>query len=144
MYKRMLFLLLLIPVLLLPMVVQAVGVGVILGEPTGLSLSFGRFPVLGIAWSIDNFLHLHIDYWLINEKLGGPTLWYFGLGGQLGLMGSYGDKENGFGLAARFPLGLQWWLSKRFELFVEAVPGFQILPATGFAWDAGLGLRYHF
>jgi hypothetical protein len=129
----------------------AVGVGVIVGEPTGLSLKFGDFPVLGISWSLDKHLYIHADAWILNRPLKGKLNWYFGLGGKVLIFDDESDikkevkdEDSDVGLGARVPFGLQYYFIPELELFGEVVPGLLLFPATDFDIDFGIGLRYHF
>jgi hypothetical protein len=133
---------------MLPKHIYGFGIGIIIGEPTGISLKFGNFPVLGIAWSLGNVLHINCDYWLHNTSLSEPFLWYVGVGGKI-LFGEVREGKNKvegneFGLGARIPVGIQVYLIKnKLELFGEIVPGILLIPSTGFDIDFGIGLRYH-
>jgi hypothetical protein len=113
------------------------GIGVIVGNPTGLSFRVNRFPVLAVAWSGDSYIHLNMDYWLFNPRLEWPIKAYVGVGGNF----RFGDN---FGIGVRFPLGLQLFFARRFELFGELVPGVQFIDNSGFDLDAGIGLRFLF
>ena len=131
--------------LILPLSSYGTGVGIIIGEPTGLSLKFGNFPVLGIAWSFENFLLVNCDYWFHNPTLSEPFFWYAGIGGKVGFGEFKKDEGNKIGLGVRVPVGLQVFLIKnKLELFGEIVPGILLIPSTGFDIDGGIGLRYHF
>ena len=115
----------------------AKAIGVIVGDPTGLSFRVNRFPVLAVAWSRDSHIHINMDYWLFNPKLEWPVKAYIGIGGNF----QFGDN---FGIGARFPLGLQLFFARYFELFGELVPGIQFSQDPGFDLDAGIGLRFIF
>ncbi|MBN1897938.1 MAG: DUF3996 domain-containing protein [Spirochaetes bacterium] len=117
------------------------GIGIIIGEPTGLSLKFGNFPVLGIAWSFDEYIHLHCDYWLKNAYLGGPFDWFIGVGGKLLIYES--GKDDNIGLGLRIPIGLQLFVVDNLEIFGEVAPGILLIPNTDFDIDAGIGLRFY-
>lgn len=45
----------------IPGQLDAVGIGFIIGAPTGLSLSLGRFPVMGFSWSFHRNFIFAID-----------------------------------------------------------------------------------
>ena len=123
------------------------GVGIILGEPTGLSLRFNNFPIFGIAWSFNNYFHVHCDYWFKNSTLAGPFLWYIGAGGKVLFYSGNdkkGDSKNGIGLGIRVPFGLQIYPIKRLEIFAELVPGMILIPSTDVDLDAGIGIRFYF
>ncbi len=128
----------LLTVLILVPATADVGVGVILGSPTGVSALFGNRVAVAAAWNIDNLLHLHADVWLLNRQLVDPVNWYLGVGGKVLLLS---DDVN---LGVRIPVGLQWYALPRLELFAEIVPGMQLFEKTAFDLDAGLGIRFHF
>lgn len=112
--------------------------GVMIGEPTGLSLRMDRFPILGVAWSFrSDYMHVHCDYWLINKTLNAPLRWYLGLGAAVGV-------RTEVGLAARVPLGLQIVPHRHIEIFGELVPGVAVLPGTDVYIAGALGVRYIF
>ncbi len=115
------------------------GIGGVAGyeQPSGLSLKIDNFPVVSLGWSVTgNWLDGTVDYWFINDKLDRNFLWYLGMGSRIYV----GDD---FGLGLRVPIGIQWYFMPRFELFGELVPGFDILPSSGFDMSAGIGLRFH-
>ncbi len=126
-------------------VAQGFGIGVIAGEPSGISMKSGSFPVIGIGWStILNRLDATVDMWIINEALADPFNWYLGVGGKLGLRFA-DDKDGGpVGLGVRVPVGLQWWLRGDIELFLELAPGLALLPSTVFDFGGGVGIRFYF
>ena len=126
------------------------GLGVIAGEPTGLSAklwagSQNAFAA-GVAWSFSgsNQLHMHADYLfhnfdLINVDQGRMAL-YYGVGGRLQLRENSDSK-----LGVRFPVGLSYFLANNpLELFVEVVPVLDLAPDTEFSGNGGLGIRYYF
>ena len=126
------------------------GVGVLLGEPTGFSaeLEFDRTHSLDAALSyslVEGELHVHSDYLLKLNDLGtkhkyGRFVPYFGLGAQLAL----GSRNDG-GLSVRFPVGMINLFSKHpLGLFFELVPGMAIVPETRLVMGAGLGIRFYF
>jgi hypothetical protein len=125
------------------------GIGLIVGDPTGISASFYDRVAVGAAWDIDDYLHVHADVWLYNATLADPVNWYIGLGGKLQLFDVHvrGDSDNdgdALGIGVRVPVGLQWYFLPEWELFGELVPGIGIIPDTDFDFDAGIGIRYHF
>ena len=119
--------------------------GIMVGDPSGITLKFGQFPVLAFGWSgIHSRLHLNLDYWIINRVLEEPFYWYLGVGGKIWIWGNRNAAgTDSFALGARVPVGLQWFFADDWELFLEAAPGIAVIP-VGFWWDAGLGLRYYF
>lgn len=118
------------------------GVGIILGDPTGLSLLLEERIALGLAWDLSNHLHVHGDVWLLNKALSDPVNWYLGLGAKLLVFND--NSGDAIGVGVRVPVGLQWYATPELELFAEIVPGMRLIPSTDFDIDFGIGLRYHF
>lgn len=118
-----------------------IGVGAILGSPTGISALLNNKVALAAAWNIPSErVHLHADVWLIRQRLVDPVDWYLGAGGKVQFAsGNSDDIRAGF----RVPVGLQWYALPRLELFGEIVPGMRLIPSTGFDLDGGVGIRFH-
>jgi hypothetical protein len=116
-----------------------IGVGIVVGEPTGLSIRVNHFPVLGVTWSIPgNRMQVSADYWIIHKPLEHPLYWYLGLGGAIGV------RDGGAFLGARVPLGLQLPFERDWELFGELVPVVGLIPDVGLYLNGGIGIRYFF
>jgi len=134
---------------------QPFGLGVIVGEPTGLSLKYWLDDELAIdgaaAWSFsenDSF-QLHGDYLIHNyELLGADELpCYYGLGARIKLKDSDGRGRNEddtiFGI--RFPLGITYLFDEApLDLFVELVPVLDLAPDADVDINAAIGLRFYF
>lgn len=125
------------------------GFGIIVGEPTGISIKYKNFPVLGFAWSIDNHFHMHCDYWAHLAPIDKSLSWYAGAGGKFRVFNNdsrdRGKKDNSrVGIGIRVPFGLQYLINSNIELFAEVVPGISLIPSTDFDLDAGIGARYYF
>lgn len=121
------------------------GIGVILGEPSGVSFRIGNFPVATVGWSFTNRIDATLDFWIINDDFIEFFDWYLGVGLRTGIKINQGnDNTSIFALAVRVPIGLQWWIIENLELFVEAAPGVAILPSFGFDAGGGIGIRYFF
>lgn len=124
------------------------GLGVILGEPTGLSAKLWMTEKTaidgGVAWSMyhEGALHVHADFLvhsfnLINVSKGQLPL-YFGLGARLKLSE---DTQVG----ARIPVGLAYLVDGApLDIFLEIVPILDLIPATGFDINGAIGIRYFF
>lgn len=118
--------------------------GIIIGEPTGLSAKFWTGGVtafdLGLAWSFSGqgSMHIHGDY-LLHSYFENPDLGlYYGLGARL-LMRD--DPRVGI----RIPLGLQYIIpDSRLGLFFELAPMLDLVPSSSFDVNGGLGLRFFF
>ncbi len=124
------------------------GIGVIIGEPTGISLKIWNSRTTAIdaaaAWSFkdEGKLHLHMDYLLHNFKLfkarHGKLPLYYGIGGRVKF-----EKEIRVGV--RFPLGICYILRDTpIDIFFEIVPLLDLTPETDFNFNASIGLRYFF
>lgn len=126
-----------------------VGVGFILGNPTGFSMVIGDRITLGIGWGIANYLQVNADAWVIDQTLENDVDWHVGIGGKVKVFNENTDlTENqreadaDLGAGIRFPVAVQYLLTERLELFGEAVPGVLVYPAFDLDIDVGLGLRY--
>jgi hypothetical protein len=143
MMKRIIVLILLVVMVSVGTVTADTGAGVILGDPTGISVLFGNRVAAAAAWSLDSYLHLHADLWLLNRPLVDPLNWYFGVGGKLQILGDNDDSDE-LRAGVRVPFGIQWYVLPRLELFGEIVPGVSVIPETDLDVDGGIGIRYHF
>lgn len=126
------------------------GLGVSIGEPTGVSLKIWTKTTTaiqgGLAWSLsgDNDLHLQGDFvrhhfGLIKVSKGRLPL-YYGLGARLR---SRENRDDDVGI--RVPVGLVYLFADvSFDIFVEVVPILDLVPDTDFDLNAALGARYFF
>ena len=116
------------------------------GPNGGISIKLGAFPVLGIQFAGgDNwgFLGISADYHLVNAApLGSILTWFFGPGLQFNI--GLGDSSAMWNLGLRIPVGLQLWLVRNFELFVDVVPNFSLLSNSGFGIGFGVGAELGF
>ena len=122
-----------------------IGIGFIIGEPTGLTAKkwFNDNNAIdaGIAWSFskDASLYLHSDYLYhrIYQTNEGRIPFYFGLGGRVVL----NDDTN---MGIRFPVGVgKTFLQHPIELFLEIVPVIELVPDSGFDLNGAIGARYY-
>lgn len=136
------------------------GLGVIAGEPTGVSLKYwldGRHAVdAGIGWSFseNESLHFHADYlWhdfglLRQGDLKGRLPMYYGVGARLKMENEgdgHGSNKDDALLGARFPLGISWISSSApVDVFLEIAPVLDLLPGTDLSLNAAIGVRYWF
>jgi hypothetical protein len=127
---------------------EGVGLGVILGEPTGVSFKTWLKKTHAIdaaaAWSFgrEDALHLHADYLIHNyslltfDKTTIPL--YYGIGGRL-------KFENNSRFGVRFPVGITVFIREApIDLFLEVVPILNLAPDTDFDMNAAIGARYYF
>lgn len=138
------------------------GLGVIIGEPTGISAKLWTSEYtafdFGLGWSMgrDHFgrydgyyyqgrssVHLHVDYlWhsfdAINSSERFPL--YYGIGGRLNDGAGYNSS-----LAVRGVFGIAWLPRETpIDVFLELVPMLQLTNSSGFGIGAGIGVRYFF
>lgn len=136
------------------------GMGLILGEPTGLSaklwtsrdnaFDFGFGLGLGgdrikYQGNYDRTgrIHFHMDYlWHAFNAISSTEKFplYYGFGGRYNSGGGYDGS-----LGIRGVFGIAWFPhSTPIDVFLEIVPVFQVTPLTGLGFNAGLGIRYFF
>lgn len=127
---------------------QDFGLGLVLGEPTGVSWKWwqsSRGALAGaLAWSLDDDrLHINVDY--LVHQFGdirvreGRMAWYYGIGGRLNLR----HNRNRFGV--RVPLGLDYTFERApIDIFLEIAPTLELVPETDVDFDAVIGARYFF
>ncbi len=127
------------------------GLGIILGEPTGISAKLMRAGNsksinLAAAWSVAGHdrLYLKGDYVFYNEKFlnidvqNGRMPVYYGVG-ALAIL------EEKSVVGARIPLGIDYFMSTApLDFFLEIVPVVEILPSTDFTVAGGIGFHYFF
>ena len=144
------------------------GLGVQLGDPTGLSAKLWVSPTNALDFGLgfqnygpcyndqnnqpvcSNFGHdngsFNIDYlWQSNIIRGTAQLdWHVGGGGRLVWWG--GCQSNCVAVAARAPIGLDLMFTNPsfVEVFFELAPAFWLLPNPDFGFDGDLGARFYF
>ena len=134
------------------------GVGVIIGEPTGISFKnwiSNRHAIdAAAAWSFsgDDEFQFHMDYLFHNydlvhaEDMGGRLPVYFGVGGRAKFEEDSGRRHNDDTIVGvRLPLGIAYIASgPPLDFFVEIVPTLDVAPDTDFELNAGIGMRFYF
>lgn len=136
------------------------GMGLILGEPTGLSAKLWTSKInafdfgLGLSVGGDRIsykghydngsrIHFHMDYlWHAFNVISSTERFplYYGFGGRFNSGGGY---DGSIGIRGVF--GIAWFPhSTPIDVFLELVPVLQITSSTGLGIDAGLGIRYFF
>ena len=124
------------------------GLGIILGEPTGISLKTWQSDEIAydaaLAWSFgkEGNVHIHVDYLLHNYELirtiNSYTPVYYGIGGRI-------QTKDETALGVRLPLGINFRSRKiPIDIFIEFVPAINIIPNTEFDLEGGIGARYYF
>jgi len=127
---------------------SGLGLGLIFGEPTGLSAKIWTSERTAIdaavAWSFvgNGWLHIHADFLMHNFDLinvsEGSLPVYFGAGAYIAL-------SSDFGMGARVPVGIAYHFEGApVEAFFELAPGLALLPEIRFYFGGGIGARYYF
>ena len=126
---------------------EGTGLGVIIGEPTGLSAKIWTGEITAVdaalAWSLTGrgYFHLHADmlmHKVVKDLNQGELAAYFGIGAKL-------DLASDLGLGIRIPLGIAYLIEAApIDLFAEFVPILNLIPATTFSIEGGIGVRYFF
>ncbi len=123
------------------------GLGVIVGEPTGISAK--AFPDrmhavdLAVDFSfIDEAFYAHGSYLVhfagpLKSLPGGDWPVYVGVGPRVKLA----KKAN---VGVRVPVGVSWMPRAPVDVFLELGPSVQVLPETKVRLGGGLGVRYWF
>jgi hypothetical protein len=126
------------------------GIGVIAGEPTGIT---GKYMLndtngidAGVGWktSGDSEFHIYADYLfhihdLIKVKKGALPVY---VGGGLRWV-DRDKKDNKFGF--RIPVGLEYLFDNvALGAFAELVPVLNLTPDTDFDLEGGVGIRFYF
>lgn len=138
---------------------DGLGVGIILGEPTGLGLKkwLGNDRAIdaGVAWSFseNESLHVHVDYLfhrfdVLTAAVPGRLPVHFGIGGRLKFKDDDEKKKRNSDdnlIGIRVPLGVSYlFASAPIDLFAEIVPVLDVAPDTDFDLNAAIGVRYYF
>jgi hypothetical protein len=127
---------------------RGAGLGVIIGEPTGVSAKFWTSSHnaidAAVAYSFRRrgYFHLHADYlWHFPNVIKSTERFplYAGVGGRLGV----GRGSSIFGI--RIAGGIAYWVRDApIEVFFELAPIVDLAPETGVSGNAGIGARFFF
>ena len=126
------------------------GLGVVLGEPTGISAKFWLTPGtaldLGLGYSFTSeksVFDFYADYVFHNSDMihsAENFVVYYGPGARLKI-----KEDTDTRLGVRGVIGILWIpRGTSFDLFVEVAPILEIIPATKFDFSGGIGGRYFF
>jgi len=126
------------------------GLGIIVGEPTGVDLKYfmnEQNAIEGaLAWSLsgDNEFHIQVDYlyhfydWIKVTKGALPV--FIGIGGRVEFREDQDDL-----LGIRIPIGMSYEFAEgMFDVFGEIVPVLELVPDTDFELEGAIGIRIWF
>jgi hypothetical protein len=126
------------------------GLGIIVGDPNGLSLKAYIGPTVAIDGAVGlglitgNHLAAHLDFlweWRVTSWERANLAFYIGVGPKLGI---FSDPDV-LRVGARVPLGLTFQFTRvPLDLFFEAAPGLWFVDDVDFDLDAAVGLRFWF
>jgi hypothetical protein len=152
---RLVVVLLLVTVLAAAAQVRDFGLGLIVGEPTGLSAKWNFSPPHAVdfhlAWSFSGGIAAGAD-WLIHMGwLGYPWRPYLGVGGRMAVHEGKKDDEDGepgegeVHVSGRGLVGIEYlFLEGHLGVAAEIGLGLDFVPAVGFDLSGGLAIRYYF
>lgn len=125
------------------------GLGVILGEPTGISAKGWVSPRgaidAGLAWSMrrEGFLHAHMDYlWHFKDIVNTEqqVIPYIGVGGRI-----FGNNNGSAVAGVRIAGGISWLpVDTPLDVFLEIAPIVDLTPETQTSVNGGVGIRFYF
>jgi len=126
---------------------EGIGVGAMVGDPTGFSLKRwldeSRAIDAAAAWSTsdDDAFQLHADYLINNFSLleskdvRARSALYYGFGGRI----KFSDDTR---IGARFPLGVDIYFAQNpIDFFVEVAPIFDLIPSVRGDINFSVGFR---
>jgi len=134
--------------------VRDFGLGLIVGEPTGLSAKWNFSPPSALdfhlAWSFNGGIAAGAD-WLIHMGwLPVPWRPYLGVGGRMAVHEAKKDDhgepvEGEVHVSGRGLIGCEYlFLEGHLGVSAEIGLGLDFVPAVGFDISGGLALRYYF
>ncbi|MBI5404087.1 MAG: DUF3996 domain-containing protein [Ignavibacteriae bacterium] len=132
---------------------SGLGVGIMIGEPSGLSfkkwINSSNAIDAGLGWSFseDGSIHFHADYLYHNFDLikisDAKVPFYFGVGGRFKFKNE--KKSVGNSIGVRIPVGVSYqFATAPFDVFLEVVPILDLSPDTRVSFNSALGVRYYF
>ena len=125
-----------------------IGLGIILGEPTGISFKIWNRQTVafdaGAAWSIVDEKHFQVHGDLLFHNFGlfrvetGRMALYYGVGARVWF-------ASDTIVSLRVPVGLSYEFEKTpVEIFLEIVPMLDLIPSTEVGMGGAVGFRYYF
>lgn len=131
---------------------SSLGLGLNIGEPTGLSMKYWLDSVHAldgvVAWNLtDSTFIIRSDYLIHRDSIFSRKRWpidfYYGIGGRLHSEKHGKSREQH--LAGRAPLGLAYRFRRpEIEIYGELAVLIEIIPSTSATFTPSLGGRYFF
>lgn len=119
-----------------------VGIGGLIGDPTGLTLKAGAGRgAIVLDVDLDDAIYGQLHYLVREQRLAGTgsdVRFSFGPGV---ILGEAGRDDVFVGLSAL--VGLGWYIDPRFELFGQVTPRLILTPDTDGDVGAAVGLRFY-
>ncbi|NTW68891.1 MAG: hypothetical protein HGB23_03465 [Chlorobiaceae bacterium] len=128
---------------------EGVGVGLIVGEPTGVSMKYwldkstAIDAALAVSLSDNNPFQFHADYLVHSKKsitpseLKGRFPWYYGIGGRI-----KNNHETTVGV--RIPVGITYLFADTpIDLFAEIAPVLDVAPTVRLGLNGAAGIRFY-
>ena len=122
-----------------------VGIGVQIGQPTGLSIKVYK-PVTSLdflaAWNWNDFFFLNI-HGLYDTHLNDQNTvhFFYGPGGFIGIR-ERSDRNDDVELGVSGSFGLDFLIHK-FEIYLRATPRLALVKSTRFDMGGGVGFRIY-
>jgi len=131
------------------------GVGLVLGQPTGLSFNYKRSTERSVdaalAWnfSSNTGLQVHSDYLWHRPNVfrveSVPFNLHYGIGGRLLMANSKNNESAKTHFGPRLPVGINTGFNqKAIEAFAELALIVNLIPGTTADFDIGIGARVYF
>lgn len=131
-----------------------IGIGAIIGNPTGVSgelvMNDQEAIDMALAWSSgsDAGMHVHGDYLLTRPQIGKagtmPVDLYYGIGARFMFIRN-GKHEDKVAFGPRAPLGVAMRTQDpNLKFFAELALVLDLVPDTEADLDIGIGVRYYF
>jgi hypothetical protein len=127
------------------------GIGIVLGEPTGISGKYwlsNRTAIDGaFGYSFGDRFRISVDYLVHATTADGPDfLFYYGVGGAMAGDRGYiaKSRRSDFALGARGVIGASYLFKRApLEAFLEIAPIVFIAPPLGLSMDFCFGIRVY-
>ena len=126
---------------------STIGLGIYLGNPSGVTMKFGLRPSTSVdllaAWRLDDTFfaqsHYNFTITMLSRSNEGEVSLY---GGPGIFLRSASHQRDRMGFSGNF--GIDWIVTRHLELFSEISPKIGLIRSTEFEITGGIGFRYLF